>query len=65
MRFLRAVVPNLSISMTLALIVLVVLDVFNPVMGFLKGWPFLVLFLLDAAASLTTAVLLYRDWRRS
>ena len=51
--------------MTLALIVLVVLDVFNPVMGFLKGWPFLVLFLLDAAASLTTAVLLYRDWRRS
>jgi len=65
MKFLKAVVPNLCIALWLALLTLAILDVYNPMMGFLKGKPFLVLLFLCAAASITSAVMLYRSWRRA
>ena len=39
MKFFRAILPNLSISLQLALIVLVILDIFNPRVGLLSGAP--------------------------
>ncbi len=63
MRFFRAILPNLSIALQLALAVLVILDVFNPRIGLLSGLPFVVLFAAAAVCALATAVVLYRDWR--
>ena len=63
MRFFRAILPNLSIALQLALAVLVILDVFNPRIGLLSGLPFVVLFAAAAGCALATAVVLYRDWR--
>ena len=65
MKFWRAIVPNLCISLWLALLTLVILDSYNPMLGFLKGKAFLVLVILCAFASLSSAVTLYADWRRA
>lgn len=65
MKFLKAVVPNLCIALWLALLTLAILDNYNPMMGFLKGWPFLILLFSCGAASLTSAIMLYRGWRRA
>jgi len=63
MKFFRAVLPNLSISLQLALLVLVILDVFNPRVGLLSGLPFVLLFAAAWIAAVATAVVLYADWR--
>ena len=63
MKFFRAILPNLSISLQLALLVLVILDVFNPLAGLLKGRPFLILAALCCVSSIATAMVLYADWR--
>ena len=65
MKFWRAFLPNFCISLWLALLTLVILDVYNPMMGFLRGTPFLVLVGLCAAASMSSAVTLYADFRRA
>ena len=65
MKFWRALVPNLCISLWLALLTLVILDQYNPMLGFLKGRAFLVLIVLCAFASIACAVLLYRDYRKA
>ena len=65
MKFWRALVPNLCISLWLALLTLVILDQYNPMLGFLKGRAFLALVLLCAFASIACAVLLYRDYRQA
>ena len=64
MKFFRAILPNLSISLQLALLVLVILDVFNPRVGLLSGLPFVLLFAAAFLAAVVTAILLYADWRR-
>ena len=63
MRFFRAILPNLSIALQLALAVLVILDIFNPRIGLLSGLPFVVLFGAAFVCSAATAVVLYRGWR--
>ena len=65
MRKLLSLLPHLSIALTLALTVLVILDVYHPMLGFLKGRAFLLLVLLCALASMASAILLYRDYRLS
>ena len=47
MKFLHSVLPNLSIALNVALIVVILLDLFNPMMGFTHGWAFLILFFTD------------------
>ncbi len=64
MKFWRATIPNLCIALWLALLTLVILDQYNPMLGFLKGRAFLVLAALCAFASLACAVTLYGDFRR-
>ena len=55
---------HLNPALTLALAVLVILDVFNPRIGLLSGLPFLVLFSAACLVSIVTAAVLYADWRR-
>ena len=64
MKFWRVIVPNLCISLWLALLTLVILDQYNPMLGFLKGKAFLVLVGLCALSSLSCAILLYSDSRK-
>ena len=37
MKLIRTVLPNLCIAMTLALVTLLILDSFNPLLGLLRG----------------------------
>ncbi len=64
-KFFRAILPNLSIALQLALLTLVILDQFNPRLGLLSGTPFVLMFAAALICAIVTAVLLYSDWRRS
>jgi len=64
MKLLRAAIPNLAVSLNLALLIVIYLDMRNPMMGFLSGGPFLTLVICCAAASLISAVTLYGDYRK-
>lgn len=48
--------PHLSLALNLALLVIVILDVFNPLLGLLKGTVFLVFLALDVLCSVWTAL---------
>lgn len=65
MKFLRAVLPNVTIALNVAILIVIYLDMRNPMMGFLMGAPFLTLAGLCAVSSIATAVVLYADWRCS
>jgi len=64
MRFLKGALPNISLALNLALVIVVYLDRRNPMMGFLIGAPFFTLVVLTAAASIATAIVLYSQWRK-
>ena len=64
MRFFHAVIPNLAISLNIALMIVIYLDMRNPMMGFLVGTPFLVLAVSCFAASVISAVVLYASYRK-
>ena len=64
MRFFRAILPNLAIALQLALITLVILDIFNPRVGLLSGLPFVILFAAASIAAIATAITLYAWWRK-
>ena len=65
MRFLNAMLPNLTISLNLVLLIVMYLNSRNPMMGFLVGTPFLVLIVLSCVCSIATAILLYAKWRNN
>lgn len=62
-RFFRAVLPNVTISLILATLTVVILDSYNPMIGFMSGLPFTVLLLTTLLCSLVVCVVLYRQWR--
>ena len=64
MRFLRGILPNISLALSVCLVVVVYLDRRNPMMGFLIGAPFFTLVVVTAAASIATAIVLYCQWRK-
>ena len=64
MKFLRGFVPNLAIALNVAMMIVLYLNSRNPMMGFLIGTPFLVLAVLTCITSITTAVIVYADWRK-
>lgn len=64
MRFLRGILPNISLALSVCLVIVVYLDRRNPMMGFLIGAPFFVLAVATAAASIATSIVLYRQWRK-
>ena len=63
MKFAKAILPNVTIALNLAMAVVVYLDMRNPMMGFMSGPAFWGLYILTFATSVATAVVLYKWWR--
>lgn len=63
MKFLKSILPNLSIAMSLALIVLVYVDNRNPLMGFLRSTQAQIFIVIAAVLALATGIVLYASWR--
>ena len=64
MRVLKEALPNLTISLNIALMVVIYLDMRNPMMGFLIGAPFITLAASTCICSIATAIVLYSSWRK-
>lgn len=64
MNFWKAFLPNFTVALNIALLVVYYLDLRNPMMGFLVGAPFLTLAVLCGFCSIATAVVLYADYRK-
>ena len=65
MRFLKRTLPHLAISLNLALMIVIYLDMRNPMMGFLMGAPFAVLAASCCISSIVVAVTLYVSYRKN
>lgn len=63
MRFAKAVLPNVTIALHIAMAVVEYLNMRNPMMGFTTGAAFIGLFALTFVSSVATAVVLYQWWR--
>ena len=59
MKFLKFVLPNDTTALNLALLVLVYLDMRNPMMGFLMGTTFWVFACICAVCSIISAITLF------
>lgn len=64
MRFLKGILPNISIALNVALLIVIYLDRRNPMMGFLVGAPFFTLAVITCVASVMTGIILYAQWRK-
>ena len=64
MNFLKDFLPHFSISMLLGLVVLIYVDMRNPLMNFLTSTPSKIYLLILCAAGLATAILYITDRRR-
>lgn len=62
MKFLKSFLPNLTIALSVALVVLIYLDNRNPMMGFLYGKPFAIFSILLAACSIAVSIMSYISW---
>ena len=56
MRILKTILPHMTIALAVTLVVVVIVSVYNPMMGFLAGKPFQVLVLLEVLSSLATSI---------
>ena len=65
MKFLLRTAPNLAISFNIALLIVIYLDMRNPMMGFLVGAPFLALVVCCFATSVASAATLYWVYRKN
>ena len=65
MKFWRSILPNFSIALNMALMIVIYLDMRNPKMGFLADTPFYVLAIAAAITSLISAVTLYAVYRKN
>ena len=65
MRFLKRTLPHIAISLNLALMIVIYLDMRNPMMGFLMGAPFVVLAACCCISSIVSAITLYATYRKS
>lgn len=57
MKLLKKVVPHLAVSFSLATLVITILNIFNPRMGFLSSKQAVVLIILTALLALLSSVL--------
>lgn len=64
MKLFHVLIPNLAISLNISLMVLIYLDMRNPMMGFLSGTPFLVLAIACCACSILSGAVLYGTYRK-
>lgn len=61
---MRNFLPHLSVALNAALLVVVILNIYNPLLGLLRGAAFLVLLGCCLASSLATAITLIARQRR-
>lgn len=64
MRFFKGVLPNITISLSLIMPIILYVHWRNPYMGFLSGLPFTIVCLALSLCSLTTSIVLYASWRK-
>lgn len=64
MKFLKRFLPNLTIALNLALMIVIYLDRRNPMMGFLVGAPFMTLAACSGICSIAVCVVLYAASRK-
>ena len=64
MKFLKSFLPNLTIVLSIALVILLYLDNRNPMMGFLYGKPFMLLGVSLALCSISVSILYYVSWQK-
>ncbi len=63
-KFLRGFLPNLTIALNVALLIVFYLENRNPMMGFMVGAPFLTLAISSCVCSIGAAIVLYASWRK-
>lgn len=56
MRILKKLLPHLTIALAVALLVVVIVDGYNPRMGFLMGKPFQILTIAEILCTLVTSL---------
>ena len=64
MKFLKGILPHISMTLSTALMIVVYLDRRNPMMGFSMGAPFVTLAFAAGIASVATSIVLYHSWRK-
>ena len=64
MKLFHVIIPNLAVSLNIAMLIVVYLDMRNPMMGFLRGTPYVVLVAAACICSIISAVTLYGSWRK-
>lgn len=64
MKFLKSFLPNFTIVLSIALVVLLYLDNRNPMMGFLYGKPFVLLGVTLAICSISVSIMYYISWQK-
>ena len=64
MKFLKSFLPNFTIVLSIALVVLLYLDNRNPMMGFLYGKPFVLLGASLAICSISVSIMYYISWQK-
>lgn len=64
MKFLKSFLPNFTIVLSIALVVLLYLDNRNPMMGFLYGKPFVLFGVTLAICSISISVMSYISWQK-
>lgn len=64
MKWIKAALPHLTIALAIALLVLGILNEYNPRMGFLEGRPALALIGLTCVCAIASAAVLYALYRQ-
>lgn len=64
MKLFKSLVSHIAIVLNVCLLIVVYLDLRNPMMGFLMGAPFLILVASCALFSVTAGILLYAENRK-
>ena len=65
MKFWKSFLPNLTMALSVAMLIVVYLDRRNPMMGFMRGTPFAVLLCTTCVCAFATAVYLYASSRKN
>lgn len=65
MKLFHVLIPNFAISLNIALMVVIYLDMRNPMMGFLVGTPFLILAGSACVCSILSGAVLYGTYRKN
>lgn len=63
-RIIEKVIPNLSIALSLALLTVMVFNIFNPMMGFFYGNPINVLVSATCIVAIINGISSYASWRK-